>query len=118
MQFPKCSLSLVILATAFSFFSSSCTSTKVITDYDCADATNLIKDTTVWHYFWGLKQAKDIRPGCDPRYNHLNQVIVKTGPGHVILSFITLGIVIPQRLTWCCAPPNLRPGTIGAIPKN
>jgi hypothetical protein len=91
----------------------SCSSTKIITEYDCADAANINKDTTVWHYFWGLKQSKDIRPQCDQRYNHLNKVVVKTTPGYVLLTVITLGIVIPQKVSWCCAPPNLQPGHLG-----
>ncbi|MFL5746900.1 MAG: hypothetical protein ACJ751_19640 [Niastella sp.] len=91
----------------------SCSSTKIITEYDCADATNINKDTTVWHYCWGLIQSKDIRPQCDKRYNHLNKVVVKSTPAHVLLTVITLGIVIPQKISWCCAPPNPQPGHLG-----
>ena len=91
----------------------SCTTTKVITEYDCADAANINKDTTVYHYFWGLKQAVDIRPTCDSRYTHLYKVQVKTTPGNILLSVITLGIVVPQKLSWCCAPYNPQPGTLG-----
>jgi hypothetical protein len=89
-------------------FLGSCANTKIVTAYDCADAIN--KDTTVWHFLWGLKQAKDIRPNCDPRYNHLNSVTVKTRAVHVLVTVITLGIAIPQKVTWCCAPPNTTPG--------
>jgi hypothetical protein len=90
-----------------------CSTTKVITEYDCADAVNLNKDTTVYHYFWGLKQAVDIRPTCNPRYNHLNKVEVKSTAGNVLLTMLTLGIVIPQKLSWCCAPYNPEPGRLG-----
>jgi len=106
-------LLLLIAMAAITCIFASCSSTKVITEYDCADATNINKDTTVWHYFWGLKQSKDIRPQCDKRYNHLNKVVVKTTPGNVLLTVITLGIAIPQKISWCCAPPNLRPGQLG-----
>jgi hypothetical protein len=91
-----------------------CASTKVITEYDCADAVSINKDTTVWHFFWGLVQARDIRPQCDQRFNHLNKVVAKTTPGQVILSFITLGMVLPQKVSWCCSPYNPTPGTLGA----
>ncbi|WP_205510015.1 hypothetical protein [Longitalea arenae] len=104
---------LLAILTAITCILSSCSSTKIITEYDCADAANVNKDTTVWHYFWGLKQSKDIRPQCDNRYNHLNKVVVKSTPGNVLLAVITLGIVIPQKISWCCAPPNLRPGQLG-----
>jgi hypothetical protein len=92
---------------------TSCASTKVITEYDCADAANINKDTTVWHFLWGLVQAKDIHPACDPRFNHLNKVVTKITPVQVILSFITLGIAMPQKVSWCCSPYNPEPGTLG-----
>jgi hypothetical protein len=104
---------LLAVLTAITCILTSCSSTKIITEYDCADAANVNKDTTVWHYFWGLKQSKDIRPQCDNRYNHLNKVVVKSTPGNVLLAVITLGIVIPQKISWCCAPPNLQPGRLG-----
>jgi hypothetical protein len=104
---------LLVAAPAITCTFTSCSSTKIITEYDCADAANINKDTTVWHYFWGLKQSKDIRPQCDKRNNHLNKVEVKTTPGNVLLTVITLGIVIPQKISWCCSPPNLQPGHLG-----
>lgn len=102
-----------IILLLFALLNQSCASTKVISEYDCADATSVNQDTTVWHFFWGLVQARDIRPDCDKRYNHLNKVVAKTTPGQVILSFITLGIVMPQKISWCCAPYNPTPGTLG-----
>ena len=91
---------------------TSCTTTKIVTENDCADAVNINKPRTVYHYFWGLKQAADIKPGCDPRYNHLNSVVIKTSPGQILLSVVTLGIVVPQKLSWCCAPYNPTPGPV------
>ncbi|OQP57438.1 Bor/Iss family lipoprotein [Niastella populi] len=104
---------LLLILPAITCIITSCSSTKIISEYDCADAANINKDTTVWHYFWGLKQSKDIRPQCDKRNNHLNRVVVKTTPGNILLTFITLGIVIPQKVSWCCAPPNTGPGHLG-----
>ena len=106
-----------LLGAIIIVLSTGCASTKVITEYDCADAQSLQKDTTVWHFLWGLVQAKDIRPQCDQRFNHMNQVVAKTTPVQVILSFVTLGIVMPQKITWCCAPYNPSPGTLGQ-PRN
>lgn len=107
------SYKLLSLLLITSVIACSCSQTKIITEYDCADAVNVNKDTTVWHYFWGLQQSKDIRPQCDPRYNHLNKVVVKTTPGNLLLAVITLGIVVPQKLSWCCSPPNTAPGRLG-----
>ncbi|OQP38835.1 hypothetical protein A4H97_19165 [Niastella yeongjuensis] len=118
MQLPATStktwfLSILAFLPATICFLPGCSSTKIITEYDCADAANINKDTTVWHYCWGLIQSKDIRPQCDKRYNHLNKVVVKSTPAHVLLTVITLGIVIPQKVSWCCAPPNPQPGHLG-----
>jgi hypothetical protein len=104
---------LLILPIATGVLLTSCTATKVITINDCADAVNVKKDTTVYHYFWGLKQVADIKPGCDERFNHLNGVVIRTTPGNILLSVITLGVVVPQKLSWCCAPYNPSPGSLG-----
>lgn len=87
--------------------------TRIMTSSQCADAANIVRDTTVVHYFWGLKQAADINPGCDPRFNHLNKVEVKTKFGQLLAAVFTLGIVVPQTVTWCCAPHNPGPGVLG-----
>jgi Bor protein len=88
----------------------SCTQTKVVTSQDCA--TVLRKDTTVYHYLWGLIQANEIKPACDPRFNYMNKVVVKTNFGSILLSAITLGIVIPQKVNYCCAPPFIPPPVV------
>jgi hypothetical protein len=67
----------------------------------------------VWHYFWGLKQAAPLRPDCDPSFNYLSMVRVRTTPLQVILSFVTLGIVLPQRISWSCGVYNPEPGHPG-----
>src|SRR4028119_408341 len=110
-HYIQCLLLTALSAEATLF--TGCSTTKVITLNDCADAVNIRKDTTVYHYFWGLKQVADIKPGCDERFNHLNGVSVKTTPGNILLSFITLGIVVPQKFSWCCAPYNPSPGSLG-----
>jgi hypothetical protein len=112
---PRHTLLAVCVAALPVYLSvQSCTiSSKVITSTDCADATNIVHDTTVWNYFWGIKQAADINPKCDPNFNYLNRVTVKTNLGHILISALTLGIAVPQKVSWCCAPPNTQPGTLG-----
>lgn len=105
---------LVILMLPVISFSSCKVTTRVITSTQSADATNVVRDTTVVHYFWGLKQAADINPGCDPRFNHLNKVEVRSKFGQSLVSVITLGIVVPQTVTWACAPFNPTPGSLGS----
>src|SRR5215203_4633190 len=95
-------LAVCVAAFPVCFSVQSCTiSSKVITSTDCADATNIVHDTTVWNYFWGIKQAADINPQCDPNFNYLNRVTVKTNFGHILISALTLGIAVPQKVSWC-----------------
>ena len=104
-------LSIVLLSTA------ACSTTKVITRYDCNTiANNPVNRRTTWTFAWGLVQPKDINPGCEPSYNHLNKVVVKTNLGFILLSAVTLGAVIPQRIEWCCAPPNIPTDSLGTKP--
>jgi len=43
----------------------------------------------------------------------MNKVVVKTNMAFILLSTVTLGIVIPQRVEWCCAPQNIPTDTLG-----
>ena len=52
----------------------------------------------------GTGEPKPIIPNCDPRFNHMNQVQSKTDLGYALITVATLGIVMPQRVKWCCAP--------------
>jgi len=115
MNMRKSCLAMLIAAAFLCQVSQSCTVTsRVITSTDCADATNIVHDTTVWNYFWGIKQAADINPQCDPNFNYLTRVSVKTNFGHILISALSLGIAVPHRVSWCCAPPNTQPGTLGS----
>ncbi|HEX5026679.1 MAG TPA: hypothetical protein VFV68_15470 [Agriterribacter sp.] len=94
-----------------------CSTTKVISKYDCDTfSNNSVYQKTTWSYAWGLVQPKDIDPGCDPRFNHLNKVVVKTNIGFILLSTVTLGIVIPQHVEWCCAPYSPATDSLGSRP--
>jgi hypothetical protein len=95
----------------------SCSTTKVITKYDCNTiANNPVNRRTTWTFAWGLVQPRDINPNCEPSFNHLNKVVVKTNLGFILLSAVTLGAVIPQRVEWCCAPQNIPTDTLGQRP--
>ena len=95
----------------------SCSTTKVITKYDCNTfANNTVNRKTTWSFAWGLVQPKDIDPKCEASFNHLNKVVVKTNLGFILLSAVTLGAVIPQRVEWCCAPQELPTDTLGNRP--
>lgn len=103
---------VILISTNLLF--SSCSTTRIVTKYDCNTiANNPVNKKTTWAYAWGLVQPKDIDPKCDAGFNHLNRVTVKTNLGYILLSVVTLGIVIPQQVEWCCAPPDVKPETLG-----
>ena len=103
-KFLRKSLLIVLLITGSHSF-NSCTTTRVVSKYDCDTfANNPINKKTTWSFAWGLVQPKDIDPKCDSRFNHMNGVTVKNNLGFALISVATLGIVMPQRVEWCCAP--------------
>lgn len=106
---------LVLLVTIPLF--QGCSTTKVITKYDCNTvANNPVNRRTTWTFAWGLVQPRDINPQCETSFNHLNGVTVKTNLGFILLSAVTLGAVIPQQVEWCCAPQNPPTDTLGQRP--
>ena len=95
----------LILVMTLAVFSYSCTTTRIVTKYDSDTfANNPLNQRTTWSFAWGLVQPKDINPKCDSRFNHLDQVTVKNNLGFALISVLTLGIVMPQRVEWSCAP--------------
>ncbi len=113
MREYKSLLRITMLPIIVLVFVQCTATTRIITSTQCAGASNTVRDTTVIHFFWGLQQASDIKPGCDTRFNHLNKVEIKTKFGQMLVGVLTLGIVIPQTVTWCCAPYNPTPGVLG-----
>jgi len=96
------------------FVLQSCSTVNLVSKYDCNTvAHNNVNSKTTWTFAWGLVQPKDIDPHCEKSFNHLNKVTVKTNLGFILLSAVTVGIVIPQRLEWCCAPQEIKTDTLG-----
>lgn len=87
---------------------------RVVTEYDSNSfANNPLHQRVVWTYAWGLVQPKDVNPACDASFNHLNMVEAKTNIGFLLLSAVTLGVVVPMKIKWDCAPPPVTPGDLG-----
>lgn len=111
-NFRKFLLISVVIVSFHGF--SSCSTTRVVSKYDCDTfANNPLNKKTTWTYLWGLVQPKDINPNCDERSNHINKVTVKNNLGFALLSVVTLGIVMPQKIEWCCAPYSPDTETLG-----
>ena len=99
------------------FLLLSCSTTRIVTKYDCNTVdNNRVNSKTSWTFLWGLLQPKDIDPKCETAYNHLNKVEVKTNIGFILISAVTLGGIIPQKVEWCCAPQNIPVDTLGKKP--
>lgn len=105
------SMALVVIV----FLVQSCAiGPRIVTEYDSNSfAHNPEHQKVVWTYAWGLVQPKDINPGCATDFNHLNMVEVKTNIGFIIISAASLGIVVPVKILWDCAPPPVNPGELG-----
>lgn len=103
---------ILMMAVAVSLY--SCTTTRIVTKYDSDTfANNPLNQRTTWSFAWGLVQPKDINPKCDARFNHLDQVTVKNSLGFALITVFTLGIVMPQRVEWSCAPYSPPTQTLG-----
>jgi hypothetical protein len=65
-----------------------------------------------WSYFWGLVPADNLPAGCSDG-SDVSKVRTVTKPGFIVISFLTLGIVVPQQMEWDCAQMVREPGTLG-----
>lgn len=65
-----------------------------------------------WSYFWGLKPANNLPAGC-PDGSDMSKVRSVTRAEFIIISFLTLGIAVPQQVEWDCAQVVRTPGQLG-----
>ncbi|MDH7446479.1 hypothetical protein [Aquimarina sp. 2201CG14-23] len=81
----------------------SCMSTRVVSEFDNDSVVKHSK--TSWSYAWGLVTPKDIDPGCESK--RMSSVTSATNLGYILISAITIGIVVPQTVSWECAPVDV-----------
>lgn len=78
---------------------TSCMSTKLVAKYN---SDNIIHHkATEITYLWGAIVKKDIQAKCEPNAL-ICQVTTETNFGFICISFLTLGIVVPQKIEWDC----------------
>lgn len=83
---------------------TGCMSTKLIGNYD---SDNVIHHkATKINYFWGIVRAKDVQANCESK--SICQVTAQTNAGFILVSFVTLGIVVPQTVVWDCCPKEIK----------
>ncbi len=68
-----------------------------------AQAHHLTHSKTHWAYLCGLVSKNDPQPaGCEMGSN-ISRARVSTNAGFILITGITLGIVVPQRIEWDCS---------------
>ena len=84
---------------------SSCSVIRVVEvaspTADCAGSgQHLCHDTLIRSSIWKSKNKVNLKSTCA---NGISRVKVTTKPMDVVLSFITFGFVVKQRIDWDCA---------------
>lgn len=93
-----------IVLLSICVFATSCMSTKLVAKYD---SDNIIHHkATKITYLWGAIAPKDIQAECESKA--ICQVKTETNLGFICISFITLGIVVPQKIVWDCCGTNIK----------
>ena len=87
---------------------TACMHMRVVT---ANDSNNPVPNKeTHWTYFWGLKQYRDIY--TDERCKSICKVTNVNNFGFILISFLTLGIAVPQSLEYECCPYEPPPGEL------
>ncbi|MEP6645485.1 MAG: hypothetical protein ABJC12_00230 [Saprospiraceae bacterium] len=94
----------LLFSVICSLFLTACSSTTVIMPRNVAQMHDVQKRTS-WSFLWGAIQDKRFEntefTNCEG--NGLSMVSVKTNAAFVLLNVISLGTVMPIRLSFDCA---------------
>jgi len=93
-----------IIFLAILLTTTGCMSTMLVAKYD-SDSVIHHKATKVT-YLWGAIPAKDVLAECESKA--ICQVKAETNLGYICVSFLTLGIVVPQKVVWDCCGTNIK----------
>ena len=66
---------------------------------------------TSWSFLWGIIEDKKLKntDRVDCKGNGLSTVTIKSNAGYILLSFVTLGIVVPIQIEYDCAKDGQLP---------
>jgi hypothetical protein len=84
----------------FTSLASSCMTTRLAAQYDSDNVVS--HKMTSWNFLWGLVQPADIAANCESK--SICKVTSQTNLGYILVSALSLGIAVPQRVTWDCCP--------------
>jgi hypothetical protein len=62
------------------------------------------RQATRWTLVWGLLQAPDIPAECESK--SICKVTNQTNLAYILVSALTIGLVVPQKVIWDCCPGN------------
>lgn len=89
-----------LVCTGFIF--NSCVNTRLIAFYSTDNIQS--NQATRVNYLWGIVQPQDIPAQCESKT--ICKVNAKTNLGYILVSAVTLGIVVPQKIVWDCCPSS------------
>lgn len=81
---------------------SGCMNTRLVGYYSSGQIQP--REATRITLVWGLLQAQDIPAECESK--SICKVTNQTNLGYVLVSALTIGLVVPQKLIWECCPSN------------
>lgn len=88
------------IIVSVTWFASSCMTTRLAASYDTDNVYSHKK--TSWNYLWGLVQPADIAADCESK--SICKMTSQTNMGFILVSALSLGMVVPQHITWDCCP--------------
>ncbi|KAA5547906.1 hypothetical protein [Adhaeribacter rhizoryzae] len=91
---------LLLVGTTFSF--TGCVNTRLVAFYSTDNIQS--NQATRVSYLWGIVQPQDIPAQCESKT--ICKVNAKTNLGYILVSAVTLGIVVPQKIVWDCCPSS------------
>jgi hypothetical protein len=90
------------LFTAMVWLATGCMNTRLIGYYSSGQIQP--KEATRITLVWGLLQSQDIAAECESK--SICKVTHQTNLGYILVSALTIGLVVPQKIIWDCCPSN------------
>lgn len=79
---------------------AGCMNMRVVSQYDSSNPVP--EKVTRWTWFWGLKQAVDVK--TDQQCSSICMLTVKNNLGYAIIATLSLGIAVPMTVEYSCCP--------------
>jgi hypothetical protein len=96
------SLCRLFLLSSCLGLASGCMNTRLIGYYSSSQVQP--REATRWTLGWGLLQSPDIQAECESK--SICKVTNQTNLAYILVSALTIGLVVPQKVIWDCCPSN------------